>query len=489
MSPLLWVLVVYGSALIIPCIALTAWTFPYTGIALSLSFVLLLIFFAQKKRMAHERGIFILGLLMCFLFVQRASPIQTLLLLSGIVWTGSYLVIGATHPVDGLFMPFRALLAVITTKNILLDAVKKMKNKRDTEVRRVVQIAEISLLTVGTLYITLALLSGTNPYFDIVIKYSGYTYVSKYIIHAFSTIELPILIVRACSWIFLLVILPKTVSFLKKSRLSKEKAINMPLLIPMAVLATLIVVFFATQLTFYFAPQVALNSLGYTYSRYARELFAQLIVLTTISVFLAWYGTFTNVSKKISILILTEGLFLGFIALRSVYSYHMLYGLTQKRVFGYVALVWIFLILVYILYRYIRTHSRVGMMRVVLILSMSVLALTAAINIDRIIYAFGKPRVNNTIDYVYLSRLSTDAYHYHELLPIIMWSVEKKPNAQNVATARELIFKIQMLTDDIQRGDWRSYNTANYAQYAAVKNIPIDAYRTLIDSSAKPVPH
>ena len=487
MTPLLWLVVVYSSVFTIPFIAITPWAFPYTGIALSLSIVLSIVFFARKKRTAHERGLFLLSLLMSVLFILRASPIQTFLLFCGVVWAGSYLVVGANHPLDGLLLPFRAFLAIITTKNRLITNIQKVKDAHSVILDRLLIIVEISLITTGTIFLALILLSGTNPYFDALIKNTGsmhlYAFLKKIVLQE---AVLPILIVRLFAWVFLFIVLPKTVSFLNQSKQKKQVEMNLPLLIPLAVLVAIIFVFFATQLTFYFAPQTALYTLGYTNSRYAREVFAQLIGLSAVSILLIWYAKLTKLSRLISILLLTEGLFLSFIAFRSVYAYNLLYGLTQKRVFGYAGVIWILLILIYILYRYIRTNTRKSMMSVVFIISICVLTSTVAINIDRMIYTLGKPKIHNTIDYAYLSRLSTDANHYQELLPIIMWSIEKEPTTRNVAIARELLFRTQTLTDNVQGGDWRSFNAANSDQYRAIKNVPLDEYiKILNDSSMK----
>jgi hypothetical protein len=154
-----------------------------------------------------------------------------------------------------------------------------------------------------------------------------------------------------------------------------------------------------------------------TYSEYVRKGFGELVLVSIISFATAAGALYVFSHSKdrlqkalqwINFILLGELVVFIFSVFRRVYLYQLLHGLTRARVYGLGVLI-LMLVLIGILYlRHIK--PKVNWLRVELaVLALFILTLSS-LGVDRLIAESAPPTVNNEIDYVYIARLSTDAF-------------------------------------------------------------------------------
>lgn len=154
-----------------------------------------------------------------------------------------------------------------------------------------------------------------------------------------------------------------------------------------------------------------------TYSEYVKRGFGEFIVIACLLYVLLWLGLLalrSNSGKKFYLKIL-QTVMLGEVFLfvvsifRRVWLYQQFHGLTLGRVYGAFFLIWVTMLLVTVLLRHIRSiHIR--WVSVEIIGSLCLFAVFAYGPIETMVAVYDPPTVNNRIDSVYLSHLSSSGY-------------------------------------------------------------------------------
>lgn len=164
-----------------------------------------------------------------------------------------------------------------------------------------------------------------------------------------------------------------------------------------------------------------LNQLGIsslTYSEYVRKGFFELLIAATIAsgliVYVFKYLYHFTGRQKLFIQIFSgfltvETALILLSAVKRIFLYADTHGLTRARVFGFIFLIWLAVMLAIFLIRIFREMKKEQLFAATLISILFAFFLINLVNIDNLIAAKYKPTVNNEVDYYYISSLSTDA--------------------------------------------------------------------------------
>lgn len=208
----------------------------------------------------------------------------------------------------------------------------------------------------------------------------------------------------------------------KESLVSSKKEYELTLVL--VSVGLLLLLFISVQFKYLFSNlgerelhQLGIKSL--TYSEYVRRGFFELLIASSIVTGVIIYALevihkLINKQKLLiqsisSVLIVEIGLLLLSAAQR-VNLYQLEHGLTRARVFGFIFLLWLGLVLVILLVKVFKDIKKEWFFTSQLLTFFSFLLLTNLINIDGIIATKYKPTVNKEIDYFYLTSLSSDGY-------------------------------------------------------------------------------
>lgn len=163
--------------------------------------------------------------------------------------------------------------------------------------------------------------------------------------------------------------------------------------------------------------QLGVSSL--TYSEYVRRGFFELLIVSVISslIILFVFRSLHHLKDKQKLLL---QLLTGFLTVETMLIlvsgfkrlvlYYDAHGLTRARVFGFIFLVWLSLILVILLMRVFREWKREWILKYTVLVTLLILFSMNLVNIDGLIATKFKPTVNDEIDYYYLTSLSADAH-------------------------------------------------------------------------------
>lgn len=220
---------------------------------------------------------------------------------------------------------------------------------------------------------------------------------------------------------FGLTTITSTKDYFEKAEVSEGKSHE--LMIVTGAVLSLFAAFILVQFRYLFSSvgerelaQLGINSL--TYSEYVRKGFFELIVAAAISCGLLFYVLryFDNLRDKLrivvhlfSIILTIETGFLLLSAAKRLSLYADAHGLTRARMFGFVFLVWLGILLVIFLIRLLKQTKKGWFFASVVVSTILVLVFVNIINIDGTIATVYKPTVNGEVDYYYLANLSTDA--------------------------------------------------------------------------------
>lgn len=235
-----------------------------------------------------------------------------------------------------------------------------------------------------------------------------------------------------------------------------------------------------------------LGIVSLTYSEYVRKGFFELLIAASISCGLLLYVLryFDHLRERMRILvhlfstILTiETGFLLLSATKRLVLYADAHGLTRARVFGFVFLVWLGILLIIFLVRLIKKVEQRWFFASVTTSTLLVLVMVNIINVDGAIATLYKPTVNGEIDYYYLANLSPDAADSWQLaiedaketivhLEATTGAISTEQNRQlfyRQNTLRSLQLKMDYLVD--KYGTKRQWQSFNFGEYLAYKKI------------------
>jgi len=261
---------------------------------------------------------------------------------------------------------------------------------------------------------------------------------------------------------------------------------------------SLFAVFIAVQFRYLFfsVGEKELSQLGIaslTYSEYVRKGFFELLIASVIAsgviiYVLKYLHQLKDRQKQLvqifsGVMTIETGLLL-LSAVKRVFLYADAHGLTRARVFGFVFLVWLAVLLVIFLVRIFREMKKEQFVGSVLITTLFVTLLINVINVDGMIATKYKPTVNNEVDYYYLVYLSADASDswipaienadkiLSQLNGIAKFSPDDNRKLYWVrSTLEELMIQSDYLTK--KYGDvkvqWQSYNMSEYSAYKTIR--------------------
>ncbi|MBI2012085.1 DUF4173 domain-containing protein [Candidatus Daviesbacteria bacterium] len=150
-----------------------------------------------------------------------------------------------------------------------------------------------------------------------------------------------------------------------------------------------------------------------------------------------------------SVLVLEIGLLL-LSALQRLNLYQATHGLTRARIFGFIFIVWLSVLLFILLVRILKDIKEKWFFSTNVAATLIILLFVNLFNIDGLIATKYKPTVNDEIDYYYITSLSTDAYE--AWIPSINESqqilnkLDKNAEGSNPEDRRQFYWAISILS-------------------------------------------
>lgn len=216
-----------------------------------------------------------------------------------------------------------------------------------------------------------------------------------------------------------------------------------------------------------------------TYSEYVTRGFSELLLISLVLYALTWGGLYIlreSVPHSrwpllvAQMVVLSEFVIFLISIARRVWLYQLYHGLTLGRIYGSFLLVWIAIMTGML---FARHFFRWRFVIAEVVATIAVVAVIGLFNAEAFIARFRPPTVNHRIDYVYLSRMSSDgvegwrrAYEYAEEV-LTRRGYESKPLLDR-EDRREIVYAA-VITSTLAE----QYNTLLY-QYG--KDVEIDAY-------------
>ena len=477
-SQLIFWLIVTAS--IFPAWLITAHSFPYTGLSLSFMIISTLFYFLRKPKTNFNTFVYISSLTFSFFLTIRANHLLNFFDIAATIFLTTLLI---SHVSEYTFLrlfaaPFEGIKAFLTTNNQFAQlgtVLEKIKEKREKsfDVTQVVVSLIISLILLGFI---LPLLGSANPLFDKILQrfFNGLDLRKIFQNITFFRLLLSgiffVIISRLSTYIYI-----QKPSFVKDQ---KSHITDAALLLPKILIALVIAIFAVTQFQLYFADPGLLKTLGYTNSKLVNEVFGQLSIVSLIVFGLIYNGRGkSKISKILDCILISEGILLTFVGLKSDYDYSALHGFTQKRLYGFAIVFWIFgTYLFYITNIVKQLKSTVFVSRFIIFSCFTLLAINV-LNFDYLIYHVNKATVNNKVDYYYLSSLSPDAGHYKDAALFLQRMTNEHGEEMDSWPqggdfySYSIIFPIQDLQRKYKTIDFRTFNVSEYKAYLSIKDI------------------
>ncbi|KKQ53950.1 MAG: hypothetical protein US75_C0046G0007 [Candidatus Woesebacteria bacterium GW2011_GWC1_38_13] len=472
-----YVLILLGCA-IFSLLSVTFGFFPYLGFSVSFILFLLLAFYIKNDKTSLTKVFFTIALILSIFLSIRSEPFITLLNILAIFYFSCLFVLTKKDDPDSIFSIILAplmlfLQSAFIKNNYRLEFEGSVASQKKRE--SALNMIAVLLVTLTILAIILPLLASANPLFE------------RLLLSAADLIGLRGLkideavlrwVVRLIIFTGLAYLIPRIATFVNKKegfKITSRLALN--LLIPKTAVAVVLAVFFIAQFQLYFSSKETLAALGYTYSNYANEVFAQLSIVAVIIMGLVYADTEKKkVNEKLALILIIEGIFLTFMAYKSVYEYSNAWGFTYKRLYGFAVATWILGIFSIYLYTFIKNVEKNVFLAKSAVYTGIILILINLANFDYLIYNFRRATTGAGVDYNYLSRLSSDSLSYGAQLNLLLKDFSdpatdlEKSQAESQGF-RVLLHKIDFLQEKYKDFDIREYNLLEYLQYREVKNV------------------
>ncbi len=428
-------------------------------------------------------GILILS---SFLLVRSNEVVQFITLLS-IILAGSLLILPVARSyslANFIFTPIFMFLEAIMGKNMYPYSWEKLK-RYNTDTSLKVILPSI-LVTVVFLAITIPLLSSANPFFkefmDNILSVLNLQELASY----FEREQIFFYIVRIGILIFFAFAIPRVLTLSKKGVEINKADMYIPInyLFPKIAMGILLSIFLVMQAKLYFASAAALQSIGYTNSRLTNEVFFQVTVVAFIIFFLAYLDRERKKSNKImTYILILQAFFLVGIAFKSVFDYTHLWGLTQKRLWGYATMTWLTGVLSFFTYYYKKQMPLQRFFQLVICYTIVIIVGINSANFDYLISHYSKARTQAGTDYVYQAKLSADASSYKQTLNELISEVESSgvKEEEKINATHRILSKILFLQQKYKDKTFQnSFNFSEYNEFLRVKDVNTEAYRSRI---------
>ena len=423
---------------------------------------------------------FVFAILFSLLVFIRGEPLTTFFNLVAAIFFGFLMLLPGQEKnlgfTDQIYAPFLFVLkSVFTRSDYYLEFEKKTGNSK------IVKWAEVAfgiLIAILLMAIVLPLLSSANPFFQKIVLDSWNFFKLDNLLRLIGLQTAFIWLVRVGFFVFFIFMIPKVISLINKnddySLPSEFKKENLPLLIPKLILAIILIVFFVTQLQFYFATDETLRSLGLSHSQHTREVFTQLSLVAGIVLLLVYNSRQeSSFGKLINWMLVVQGIFLTLMAFKSDFEYINAWGLTYRRLYGLTFATWITGIFVLFFENFRHKNVAALFVKKTIIFSGVILLAVNVLNFDYLIYHFQKARTGQGIDYTYLSMLSADSLSYkeqivklEEMSDVDSYSLDVYDNKNPLI----IIHKIENLQNKYSKFDLRTMNLLDFWQYQQIKS-------------------
>lgn len=306
------------------------------------------------------------------------------------------------------------LAAVKTINDIIKTCTNAFSGQIHTKPKNVSNILLGIAITIPVIFVLIALLSFADPVFSKTI--------GKLI--AFDWVRLD-------SWILARSIFAVAIAFLslpffnliipqsyKSIFANKKQWMGMITPAYILVISVLVVMtsFLLIQFPYIFAqvPETQLHQFGVqTYSEYVRRGFVELTLVSILIYSVSFVCLVIYRAKNQSLLrflnflLIGEGLIFIFSIFRRVYLYQALHGLTRIRVYGTAFLILMILLSIVLALRHLLPKINWYIWEV--LITAFVVVTVSLIGVDKFIAEYHPPTVNEQVDYVYISKLSTEA--------------------------------------------------------------------------------
>lgn len=490
----IWILLAALSA-IFSYLTIVFGHFPYLGIAISLATFSSLVFFFKSNKSSFNLVLYLLTLIFSFFIFYRANGFLIFLDTLSIFFLGSLIAFPRREESDFGFLhflisPFTLFSRSLQTKSDYELNLKSLA-KDNIQIKRegIAEIVKSLIMSSVILLVIVPLLASANPLFNKLVTDFIEIFNLQSLLEKLFSADYFVWLVRTGAFLILAFFIPRLLTYINTKAPELQKIPNLlssfNLLIPKILVGLVIFIFFVTQAQIYFATDETLLSLGYTHSQYAREVFAQLSIVALVILGLIY----NDKSKKTSSTILTyvlvlEGIFLTFIALKSVYDYSSNWGFTYKRLWGYTGVFWILGVFSFFLYKYFKDVKNTYFVKGVILFSGLVLVGVNLANFDSLIFNYRKSVTHKGVDYIYLSGISSDAQSYGEHLQILenkMNGIDKDSNEYYLVApaAWRVLNNIDKLQRKYKDLDLRTLNLAEYLQFQKIKSIDTQKYHKL----------
>lgn len=416
--------------------------------------------------------------LSCFLLI-RANEATQFITFMFVFFFGSLLILPLSreHSLLTLILtPFTAVLESFTGKsqfNYSLSIFEKLQETKN--LKPLLPTFGITFLFLG---VTIPLLASANPIFKDLLESVLNLFNLSSLLNYFNEEQIFINILRFVLLIFLSYAIPRALTASIQGAEIQEDNFSLPInfLIPKIAMGLLLIIFFITQAQLYFATPEILQSLGYTNARLTNEVFFQVTLVAFIIFFLAYLDKERKtLNNRLTYFLIIEAFFLVGMAFKSVFDYTIVWGFSEKRLWGYATMTWLSGALILFLYYYIKQIPLYRFFQYIVTYTIVVLLGINVANFDYLISHFSQSQK----DYQYLSTLSPDSQVYNETLEIIVIDIEKsdEKDYEKIEAAYKLIRKIDVLQQKYGNDiPINSFNFSEYREYMRVKDIDTETY-------------
>jgi hypothetical protein len=455
--------------------------FPYLGLSFSLATLTLLVYHFKTDKTPFFRTLSMLTLLLSLCIFYRANGFLTFLNLIATLFFGS--LMGIYHNDTLLSFIHFAFAPLITFFNSFRVSPEYIYSPFKFKLQGTTEILKSLTISVALLAVIIPLLTSANPFFNKLVLDTFKFFNLSQLLENLLTANYILWLIRLVFFLVFVLFIPHLLTYINRT-LSIPNIPNflqgIHLLLPKILVFLVIAIFFITQAQLYFSTDQTLQTLGYTNSQYVNEVFAQLTIVTIIIIALIYNDkSRSSYSQLFTYLLLVECFFLAGMALKSVYDYTANYGLTHKRLWGYMGVFWVTSILSFFVYTYRKRLSDNIFIKATLLLSAFTLLAVNILNFDYMIYHYSQARLSWGTDYPYLSRLSPDAHAYKDLSNIF----KNKVYDDNTAPALSgIIWRIDELQYKYHNLDLRTFNLSEYVEYQSVKDINTSELQKLLNS-------
>lgn len=224
----------------------------------------------------------------------------------------------------------------------------------------------------------------------------------------------------------------------------------------------LFLLFIILQLTYLFGGENNVTGQGFTYAEYARQGFFELLVVSITSFLLVWNSQ-KNIAaennntpvqfKVVSTFLSIEVLIIMASAFKRLLLYENAFGFTTARFYGHLAVIWLGLIFLFLIYK-ILANKKESMFAFVSFIS--IIAFLAFVNIFNPDAFIGRKNIerasSNNLDVYYITSLSEDGMEQS------IKALDMPDEHLRRTAARNLYFKKQNLDRILSGTGWQSTN-------------------------------